>query len=193
MKTPWLRTALEPGADFGPAALPAAKIKKMSDVTRRWSEARVTSLEVFTRTQFIRNFVALSHTARLLGLGYPKIAPPQPAYGQILRRAKALTSNWGGKLAILYIPQVDRYQGLARQEFVYSQLHDQVLASASANGIPVIDLSREFRRARDPAGLYAEDAHLSARGTDIAARAIAHWISLDDRPTAAAEDSKGPS
>lgn len=179
---PWLRDALEPGADFGSATPHAATVARAKDIVRRWDGLTADVSDVFERTQFVRNFFALQQTTLQLGLFYPQVAQPQPEYRLVLHRMKQLTNEWGGNLILLYIPRVDRFRGLLRQDFVHDRLRGYVLSAAAGNDIEVVDLTTIFHRQPDPDGLYAPDSHLSERGTAVAAHAVLGAIASRPRP-----------
>jgi hypothetical protein len=172
----WLSKALEANADFGPAEMPPEQLQKMRSFVSGFADNRVGVLEVFKRTNIVRNFLALHQTMAVFGLSYPKVARPQPAFHKILTRAKEFVSAWNSDLKLVYIPQVDRYRGLIGHDFAYDSTHDLVLAAAKQAGVGVIDLTDLFWAMPDPAGFYAEDSHLSERGAAQMARIIAQQI-----------------
>lgn len=181
MTQSWLRPALTPNADFGSTDLPPVMIDRMTAVIDRWRRLRPSLWGVIWRNNFARNFVALNHSARLLGLAYPKVARDEPGFVSILARAKSLASQSGARLILVYIPQVDRYEGFIDQQFVYDRLRERVLRGAAQTGIETIDLAEEFDRHSNPAELFAPDAHLSEAGADLAAELINKGISLPPR------------
>lgn len=180
--TPWLREALDADADFGPIELSEQQIEAVSAVIERWWETEVSRGDIFLKSSVLRNVIALNEVWGLLGLDYPRVAPEQPVYEDVLARARELTESWGGQFALLYIPVDARYIGLLDKSFVYDRLRNQVLEAAEANGIDVIDLAEEFADLEDPTALYAPDAHFNAEGNEVAAQAIARWISSIEAP-----------
>jgi hypothetical protein len=183
----WLGTAVEPGVDFGPATMPEGLARRAQAVIDRWdAQGLPAAVGLFRKAHVWRNFLALHQTWTQLGLGYPKAASRLPLYGQVLARGQAVADRWGGRVALVYIPQTSRLTGLLPDAFVYDQVRDQVLDAARANNIPVIDLTREMEGMRDKAGLYASDGHLSARGAEWTAatvdRALAEFDRLGGHP-----------
>ena len=140
----------------------------------------------------MRNFVALQQVGTALGVAYPKAAPPQPIYQDVLARAKEITASWGGKLTLVYIPRADRYKGILPRDFVFDQVRSQVLSAAADLKIDVIDLVALFQQDPDPQTLYAGDAHLSDRGAAVVARAIAEYIRSNSPNSLASAAAKAP-
>ncbi|MDH3582261.1 MAG: SGNH/GDSL hydrolase family protein, partial [Hyphomicrobiales bacterium] len=70
---PWLRTALQPGADFGPANGPVSSINRAREIMDEVTKKSVTTTDLFRRTPLLRNYFALHLTGRSLGLIYPKV------------------------------------------------------------------------------------------------------------------------
>ncbi len=183
--TPWLREALDPNANFGPMELSEQQVEATSGVIEGWWETQVSQGDIFLKSSVLRNVIALNEVWGLLGLDYPRVAPEQPVYEDVLARARELTESWGGQFVLLYIPVDARYRGLLDKSFVYDRLRNQVLEAAAANDIDVIDLAEEFSGLEDPTAFYAPDAHFNAEGNEVAAQAIARWISsieASDRP-----------
>lgn len=173
---PWLAKSLEPDADFGPAQVSEAQKQAIDNMLKDWWSEDVSPSIVLTKSSFVRNIVALNEVWGILGLDYPRVSKEQPIYSDILARSKAVTQSWGGKFALLYIPQDARYRGLLDKSFVYDQLRGNVLQAAEANNIDVIDLTEIFAEAEDPTALYAPDAHFSPEGAQATAEAIDAWI-----------------
>ena len=174
--TPWLSEALMPGADFGETNLSDEQLRQAGQVIDQWWREDISPGLVFSQSSFVRNIFALNEVWGMLGLDYPRVTRDQPIYGDVLARAKQLTEGWGGKFALVYIPQDARYRGLFEKSFVYDGLRSDVLAAAEANGIHVIDLTEVFRQVDDPTRLYAPDAHFNAEGAEVAAKAVNEWI-----------------
>jgi GDSL-like Lipase/Acylhydrolase family len=182
---PWLRAALAPNADYGSQStaqetLLRAKLVMEDEI----NPDRVTMADVLTRTSMFRNFFALQQTFTLLGLVYPKIAEPIPEFGQTLRRAKALTENWGGTFTVVFVPRVDRFMGVFSSDYAFDQMRRIVLNASSAEGVEVVDLVPALSDRPDPSRMYAPDAHFSADGTTLAAALIVQRLAAIDQAKA---------
>ena len=173
-RVPFLMRALAPDAKFGPARLAPAVAHRSEGIVQEWIRRDTPGLvEMFQRTNVVRNTFALHATGTQLGIGYPRATPEIADYARILARAKALAAGWGGTLELMYIPQSSRFQGIFTNQFVYDQLREKVLRDAKANGVPVIDLVPPFLAQPDKHELFAPDGHLSERGASLAARLVA--------------------
>lgn len=176
---PWLRGITKADTRFGPAVMPEAVRDRMAATIQDWEgRARPSTFGVLAKANFVRNSLALHQTWAQLGLAYPKAARDIPIYDRILARSKAMVEAWGGRLAILYVPQTSRFTGLLPHGFVYNEIRDRVTRSASKSGIPVIDLSPVFERAPERLALYGPDGHLSARGARVAAGTLDHALAI---------------
>ncbi len=172
----WLRKAVEPNADFGPAHVTPATLARAEAVNRMWATQSVAPMRVIRNTQIVRNFLALNQSATAFGLYYPKVSPEQPIYGLVLARARQLADGMGARLVLVYIPAIDRFTGWLPRDFVWNQQRRQVFAAAQMAGIDRLDLTPVMRAQPHPAGLYAADGHFNADGARIAAAAIAAWL-----------------
>jgi hypothetical protein len=183
LATPWLAQALNGNADFGRASPAQPAIDRAGKQIEQWVREESPGLSnVLARSHLTRNFLALHQTWSQLGLGYPKAASPIPEYERILARAREISAGWGGRVAILYIPQSGRFIGALPNQFVYDQLRDKVRAAAAKNGIPVIDLSRSFSGQGNPLELFGEN-HLSPEGAAHSADYLTrHLKALEKRP-----------
>ena len=69
-------------------------------------------------------------------------------YRQVLRRGQQIVSAWGGKISLVYIPDMSRYPGVIGYSPAYRRACDKtrecVLENAASLGIPVIDVSQRF-------------------------------------------------
>ena len=173
LRRAWLVPALRAGADFGPAVMPAATIERAQPILQQWFTQRPPGMMAVVRGAHIpRNLLALHQTWTQLGLGYPKAAPEFPEYARILARAKAIAATWDGEVRLAYVPQTSRLIGVFPHQFVFDQVRDKVRAAATANRIPLIDLTPVFLNTSRPIALYGADGHLSAAGASLAARTI---------------------
>ena len=191
-KLPWLQEALKPGTDFGSQAVPPATLEKARGVVAKRAKTPVTYWDILWRTQLVRNFLALQQVGSALGVAYPKAAPPQPIYKDVLARAKEITASWGGQLTLVYIPRGDRYKGLLPRGFVFDQVRSRVLAAAADLKIDVIDLTVLFQQDPDPRTLYAGDGHFSDRGAATVAQAITEHIRTAQPTASLQQRGKAP-
>ena len=172
LRAPWLRQALAPNADFGPIRLPREIDKRASLELRELNgEGTPDTEEILARTSITRNFLALHQTWTQLGLGYPTAAHDIPEYDRILRRSREIAASWGGRVAIVYIPQNSRYIGVLPHAFVYDELRTMVRDTAGRNGIPFIDLTPAYSAQKEPLAVYGEN-HLTPQGTALSAEVI---------------------
>jgi hypothetical protein len=176
LKIPWLKSALLPEADFGPANPSPELLQKSRELNAKVRDSTVPAFAILTKTRIVRNFLALNQTSTQLGLTYPKTTENKPEYRVVLARAKELTESWNGKVTLLYIPQSVRYIGLFPRDFIYDKLRTRVIKQAKDQGIEVIDLVEAFRSESNPARFYAADAHFSDEGAAYAANAIKKQI-----------------
>jgi hypothetical protein len=103
-------------------------------------------------------------------------------YRQVLRRGQQIISSWGGKISIVYIPDVGRYPGLIGYTPAYRRACDKtracVLEVAASLGIPVIDISQRFpdlpaqKKAQYDRYFYPYPAHFKPEGYRVVDRAI---------------------
>ncbi len=172
----WLRKAVEPNVDFGPAHVTPATLARVDAVNRLWATQSPAPMRVIRNSQVVRNFLALNQSATAFGLYYPKVSPEQPIYGRVLARARQLADGMGARLVLVYIPAIDRFNGWLPRDFVWNQQRRQVFAAADAAGVARLDLTLAFRAQANPAALYAADSHFNVKGAGVAAAAIAAWL-----------------
>jgi hypothetical protein len=186
LRQPWLRTALSPDADYGSQAAASEPLREVRAAMEEAGRDPVTIVDLVTRTAMPRNFFALQRTLTKLGLVYPKISRTIPEFRDALRQAKAISSGWGGRFIIAYVPRVDRFMNqFSASNPASDQLRGLVLAAAAAEGVPVIDLYEAFRDEPEPVRLYAADSHFSEDGATIAAQTIAQRLATADHGTEA--------
>lgn len=194
LKTPYLRQALSPDAQFGPVDLKAETLARARPVISDWQSIRMPGpLEVLQRTNSLRNFLALQKTSLHLGIAYPKAPPVIEEYNAVLARTKAVAASWGGRVILLYIPLQDRFLGLVNRDFVYDQVRSKVLSAADQNAIPVVDLAPIFKGHPKPQSLYGPDAHFSTLGAGVAAKAVADFLQETDENQLAERRAEQPS
>ena len=178
---PWLDGALDKDARFGPAIMPQDQRARIEQVLGQWDADNPVEVPMeLRRSNLLRNSLALHQTWTQLGLGYPKVAPAMPVYGEILARTRAIAAGWGGRVALMYVPQTSRLTGLFPDGFVYDEIRDQVSNAAKRNGIPMIDLSPVFAATPHRLSLYGHDGHLSARGAALAASVLDQGIKAQE-------------
>lgn len=174
---PWLREALDPNANFGNALPASSDTERRSwDLIKDLTQEPVTTFELMRRSSLLRNFFALHRVGLPIGIVYPKVPPVIPDYETLLRRSKSIVESWGGTFSVLYIPQIGRFGSVLPTGFVFDQLREQVLNSADAAGIDVIDLVPVFDAEENPKRFYAIDAHFSEEGADFVADLIAERL-----------------
>jgi len=172
LNKPWLTEALQPKPDFGPTTVGPEAIARVRAQIARWENAGpVETIDVIQRGNVPRNFLALHQTWSRLGLAYPKSANAIPQFAEILERGRALTSRWGGRIAILYLPQSTRFMGLLPNGFAYDPMRSKVLEAAQHAKVPVIDLTPHFEAHPTPIALYGEN-HLAPAGADMVAKVL---------------------
>jgi hypothetical protein len=103
-------------------------------------------------------------------------------YERVLRRGRQIADAWGGRIAIVYVPDSARYSGAygyspeRRREC--DRTRGSVLDAARRVGIPVIDISQRFpdlppsRRAEYENYFYPYFAHFKPEGYRVMDRAI---------------------
>jgi hypothetical protein len=103
-------------------------------------------------------------------------------YERVLRRGRQIAGAWGGRIAIVYVPDSARYPGAfgyspeRRRE--YDRTRASVLDAARKVGIPVIDISQRFpdlppsQWAQYERYFYPYFAHFTPEGYRIMDRAI---------------------
>ncbi len=177
LRTPWLRTALDPDADFGdpkPANPEADHV--FSDVIQTITEEHVTTFDLLRKTSVARNFFALHRVGHALGIVYPKVPATISEYETVLKRAKQIVKGWGGEFSLLYIPDAGRFGSLLPTGFAYDQLRDQIIGAAKAADVNMIDLVPIFGNQENPRRFYAADGHFSEEGADFVATVLSEAL-----------------
>ncbi|WP_336970121.1 hypothetical protein [Sphingobium aromaticiconvertens] len=177
LRTPWLVEALGPAPNFGSSTIRPKAIQAARAQIARWdNEGPVDTIDLIKQGNVARNFLGLHQSWVRLGLGYPKSAPEIPQFALVLQRARTVASGWGGRTAIVYLPQSTRFMGLLPNGFAYDSMRRKVLKAAQHAGVPVIDMTPHFKATPDPIALYGEN-HLSPAGADM----VANVLSVDLR------------
>jgi hypothetical protein len=173
LQVPWLRSALDEGAEFGEPPAPEASIAKVRQASEVRGRRDVGLMDLLSRTKVFRNMAALNSAATALGLAYPRVPKDHPEFAAVLAKANDFARRRNAALFLLYIPQADRYLGLLPHDFVMDQLRGKVLAAAEQAGVEVIDLAAAFHGAGDAIHFYQPDGHFNEAGASFAAQAIA--------------------
>lgn len=176
---PWLRSALDPNADFGSQSSSKATVKRARAVMERINSKPVSVTDLFTKRATLRNFFALQQTGSALGLTYAKIPKEIPEFRTILQRAKSIVAGWDGNFYILYVPKVDRFVGTFPLDHSLDHLRTLVLDAAAKEGVKVIDLTEALHRKEKPARMYGADAHFSPDGASFVANLMARVLKED--------------
>ena len=162
----------------------------------------------------LRSVVDLERLRRVLGRLRPRsgveVAPARfELFEAILARARALTSQWGGALVVVYLPgvwQFDPFAGIPG--WAGPHVRDAIREAALRQRLPFIDVSQAFAAHADPLSLYAYPGqsdlagapHMNGAGYAWSAAVIADVLSDvlsdrgADRPSEAADaaDSDAP-
>lgn len=190
LKLPWLRATLGAEVDFGTPVSAGDAMRRAASAMSEFSRRPVTMVDLVTRTEMLRNFLALQQTFTRLGLNYPKAAPDIPEFRHILRRAKVMVGTWGGSFTLVYVPRVDRFMGALASDAAFEPLHALVVDGAKREGVPVVDLSLAFKKQSRPRDLYAADGHFSSSGAAFAAKIVARHLREGAIASAAADPAR---
>jgi hypothetical protein len=173
---PWLRSALDPNADFGSQSSSKATVERARAVMDGINSKPVRVTDLFTKRATLRNFFALQQTGSALGLTYSKIPKQIPEFRTILQRAKSIVGGWNGNFYILYVPKADRFVGAFPVDSSLDHLRTFVLDAAAKEGVEVIDLTEALHHQEEPARMYGADAHFSADGASFVASLLARTV-----------------
>jgi hypothetical protein len=104
-------------------------------------------------------------------------------YGEVLIKARATISGWGGRLVFVYLPDPPRFFSLdAPLVKAASVLKNKILTLAKKTGVTVIDLEPTFDSHAKPSDLtYAASTHYSEAVYKLAADTIAKALGLNRR------------
>jgi lysophospholipase L1-like esterase len=107
-----------------------------------------------------------------------------PVFARVLQTAQNEVSAWNGRLVVVYLPERRRFN--TKTHMVAGENHDprlierEVRALCAKNGIPFLDVAREFEATGHPSGLWnARRYHYNAEGYAIVARAILAWMAAN--------------
>ena len=100
-------------------------------------------------------------------------------FREVLSRAKADVSGWGGTLYFVYLPGWGRYGG---EPEIGAGQRAQVLTSVKNLGIPVIDIYSAFEAQGDPMPFFPfrGPGHYNEKGHRVVGREIVKTISSND-------------
>ncbi|WP_343044668.1 SGNH/GDSL hydrolase family protein [Allomesorhizobium camelthorni] len=175
----WLRSALDPNADFGSQSSAMATMEQARVAMEKINSKPVSIADLFTKRATLRNFFALQQTGSALGLTYSKLPKEIPEFRTILQRAKSIVAGWNGNFAVLYVPKADRFVGTFPVDYSLDHLRTLVLDAAAKEDIKVIDLTQALHRREDPARMYGADAHFSRDGASFVASLVARAVEGD--------------
>ena len=118
-----------------------------------------------------REALTLRVLRSLAGIGarFPRRGSSLGHLPAILREAKRTVESWGGELHLVYLPTSSRY-GSWFGEVVRGR--PELLQTAAALGLPVIDLEPSFRATGEARQLWVPGGHLRTRGNAIVAERI---------------------
>lgn len=106
------------------------------------------------------------------------------AYSDLLKRAQARVGGWGGRIIIVYVPELARYtEWVNMQPYSYREAKPELLELFKQRNFAVIDLEEGFKNSGgDPRTLYAAGqgtgAHFNAAGNRLAANLIMKGLLL---------------
>ena len=97
-----------------------------------------------------------------------------PLFIKILKKAKRITEEQGGKFYFVYLPQFERYNGLKADHDEFNN-KEEVMDLVKNLGIPIIDMHKEvFSNHNDPLSLFPMrlNGHYNAEGYSSVAKKI---------------------
>jgi hypothetical protein len=118
-----------------------------------------------------RSALQFEYLRTSLGMVYGYKNAQLAEFSRVLARANDVVKSWNGRLVFAYIPGEARYGSLVARWDADAYKRD-VLTSASALGLPVVDFDAEFRKlGRDPRQLFA--GHFTPEGYRLAGDILA--------------------
>ncbi|MBF0424563.1 MAG: hypothetical protein HQL66_01905 [Magnetococcales bacterium] len=108
-----------------------------------------------------------------------------PLFARILTAARDRVAAWGGQLYFVYLPEWDRYKGIARDHDAYKKRRE-VIDLARGLHLPVIDIHQEvFLNYPDRFSLFPyydlKTAHYNAKGYAAVAKAIVTAVQREEQ------------
>jgi hypothetical protein len=163
---------------------------KLDEISTEFSLLLTDRRRLRNRVYRIVRFAELRHRLGLVygaksgaDPGAPHEAARMPAelmdlFGKILKDAARVSGEWGGRVYFVYLPASARYKSEARMP---DYDRDQVLESARAAGLPVIDIHRLFATIEDPIGLFPRGGfgHYTEEGHRLVADEVLRSIPVD--------------
>jgi hypothetical protein len=131
----------------------------------------ITSHENILSTVLSTGLLSLNELRSSLGLGHRLDPRLVGIFEQVLRRAKAVVSEWGGQLVFVYLPEKSRYVS-ALGQWDAGPYAEQVIGVAKRLGLDVINIDSVFRKQPNPAALNKR-VHYSAQGYALVGDTIA--------------------
>jgi hypothetical protein len=171
LSLPYLRAFLDGAVSPGQTRPDPETLGAAAPIISRWWE-EYQARNVDPGRAWVRNFLALQQTSAVLGLHYPRGFPELPEYERLLVVARSIVAEWGGRLSVVYIPQVDRFIGLFPNAHAFDGLRTLVRDATEAADVGFIDLTVPFAATPAPLSLYAADSHFSEAGALLSASVI---------------------
>jgi len=159
-----LRQALDAATDFGSTVIDPDRLHAIRGVLQEAARLKIERTGFFGDYRLLRNLVALQGVSAVLGIFYPKVSLANPDYEASLEAAKRIAASWGGEIAVMYIPPVDRYIGLLPNGAAFDSTRDLVREATESVSVTFVDLIPVFSDIENPRSLYGPDAHLNAAG-----------------------------
>lgn len=119
----------------------------------------------------LRTAATLRVLRGLVGVGarFPRSESPLGSLPAIYAEAERTVESWGGRLYLVYLPALSRYQSWLGEPVPGRH---ELLETAARLGVQVIDLEPAFRATGDPSKLWVPGGHLNARGYSLASERI---------------------
>ncbi len=95
---------------------------------------------------------------------------------EVVAHAAGVIDGWDGRLTVVYLPAHQRYRFASRADRQFDR--PGVLAAFDSIGVPVLDLTDDFRSVPDRAALFDPGTgnHYTPQGYRLVAEAIAGWL-----------------
>ncbi len=179
---PALTAYLEPGYRLGLPESQAPVDRWLSDeLTRAFEEQEVLEASASPESDAdepirLREVLTLTRLRAALsfGVGFPT---PEPlgSLPEVLEAGVNTVSSWGGRVVFVYLPEYRRYRLLGSQ---FIEGKDEFMALGERLGVEVLDLTEAFESdVGGPTSLWSHPrGHLSARGYEVAATAVANFV-----------------
>lgn len=143
--------------------------------TMKQKNEEETAMRKYNHGIPVLELVKLWHLRSALGI-VPRSSPPFSLFAQVIKKAKDMTSSWGGMLYFVYLPSWERYsKNVHHEKFKYRA---QVLATVQSLNIPIIDIHDVVVNHDDPLSLFPfrERGHYTKEGYGLIAKKIATYL-----------------